>query len=110
MSSLRKLSLPRLIKILSFLGQTKRHLRTRIKEHFNNIKLHETNHSVINTHKVECGHDFKWTEYNILHNEKHTRKREIAEMFYIKKLENTINLQKDTVNLNNIYDRVIKVM
>ena len=95
---------------VSYIGQTKRHLRTRVKEHSNNIKLHETNHSVISKHRVESGHDFDWTKPNILHNEKYVRKREIAEMFYIKKSNNTINLQKDTDNLNNIYDKIIKVV
>ncbi|EFN65592.1 hypothetical protein EAG_10087, partial [Camponotus floridanus] len=35
--------------------------------------------------------------------EKYVRKREIAEMFFIKRFNNLINLQKDTDNLNNIY-------
>ncbi|EFN62507.1 hypothetical protein EAG_13809, partial [Camponotus floridanus] len=48
-------------------------------------------------------HDFDWSLPVILHNEKHVRKREVAEMFSIKKFDNTINLQKDTENLNNIY-------
>ncbi|EFN71142.1 hypothetical protein EAG_10671, partial [Camponotus floridanus] len=39
----------------------------------------------------------------ILHNEKYVRKREIAEMFFIKRSKNLINLQTDTDNLNNIY-------
>ncbi|EFN63790.1 hypothetical protein EAG_10127, partial [Camponotus floridanus] len=33
-------------------------LCTRMKEHCNNIKLHETNHSVISKHRLESGHDF----------------------------------------------------
>ncbi|EFN60973.1 hypothetical protein EAG_13905, partial [Camponotus floridanus] len=52
---------------------------------------------------VDINHDFDWSLPVILHNEKHVRKREIAEMFFIKKFDNTINLQKDTENLNNIY-------
>jgi len=39
--------------------------------------------------------------------EKHTQKREIAKMFFIKKLVNNINLQKDTENLNTIYNNLI---
>jgi len=35
------------------------------------------------------------------------KKREIAEMFFIKKQGNNINLQKDTDNLNSIYDKII---
>ncbi|KAL6421510.1 hypothetical protein ACFW04_014281 [Cataglyphis niger] len=37
-------------------------------------------------------------------------RREIAKMFFIKKFNNTINFQKDTENLNNIYDKLIKVV
>ncbi|EFN72861.1 hypothetical protein EAG_04247, partial [Camponotus floridanus] len=48
-------------------------------------------------------HEFDWLKFNILYNEKYVRKREIAEMFYIKKFNNLINLQKDTDSLNNIY-------
>ncbi|KAL6416968.1 hypothetical protein ACFW04_014762 [Cataglyphis niger] len=93
-----------------YIGQTKRHLNTRIKEHFNNMKMHASNLSVISKHKLEFDHDFDWSAPDILHNEKYVRKREIAEMFFIKKFDNTINSQKDTENLNNIYDKLIKVV
>ncbi|KAL6433470.1 hypothetical protein ACFW04_006535 [Cataglyphis niger] len=89
---------------------TKRHLSIRVKEHFNNIKMHANNLSVISKHKLEFNHDFDWSVPDILHNEKHLRKREIAEMFFIKKFDNTINSQKYTENLNNIYDKLIKVV
>ncbi|EFN61460.1 hypothetical protein EAG_09656, partial [Camponotus floridanus] len=69
----------------SYIGQTKRHLGTRVKKHFNDIKLHESNLSVIGKHKLEFNHDFNWSIPVILHNEKHVRKREIAEMFFIKR-------------------------
>jgi len=85
----------------TYIGQTKRHLRTRIKEHSNNVKLHKSLHSVISKHRLELEHEFDWTKPNILHSETFLRKREIAEMFYIKKFNNTINLHKDTYNLNN---------
>jgi len=94
----------------SYIGQTKRHLNTRIKEHKNNIKLHESNHSVISKHRVEFKHEFDWENPNILHNERHTKKRELAEMFFIKKVNNTLNAQKDTDNLNSIYDKVIRIV
>ncbi|KAL6417723.1 hypothetical protein ACFW04_014337 [Cataglyphis niger] len=94
----------------SYIGQTKRYLSTRVKEHFNNIKIHASNLSVISKHKLEFNHDFDWSAPDILHNEKYLRKREIAKMFFIKKFDNTINSQKDTENLNNIYDKLIKVV
>jgi len=94
----------------TYIGQTKRHVNTRIKEHRNNIKLHSSNQSVVSKHRSDHLHDFNWTAFDILHHEKYTKKREIAEMFYIKKFNNTINLQKDTDNLNPIYDRMIKAV
>ncbi|EFN60660.1 hypothetical protein EAG_14878, partial [Camponotus floridanus] len=66
-------------------------------------QVHETNHSVISKHRLESGHEFDWSKPNILHSEKYVRKREIAEMFFIKRFNNLINLQKDTDSLNNIY-------
>jgi len=94
----------------SGIGQTKRHLETRIKEHRNNIKNPHGNYSVVTEHRLSCNHDFEWDKPEILHMEKNRRKREIAEMFFIKKFKKSnksINLQKDTDNLNVIYDRII---
>ncbi|EFN62559.1 hypothetical protein EAG_05778, partial [Camponotus floridanus] len=48
--------------------------------------------------RLESGHEFDWTKPNILYNEKYVLKREITEMFYIKKSNNSINLQKNTDN------------
>jgi len=65
---------------------------------------------VVTNHKLEENHDFKWKEPIILHKERNRRKREIAEMFFIKKFKKkgtSLNLQSDTDNLNNIYDKVI---
>jgi len=86
-----------------YIGQTKRHLVTRIKEHRNNIKNQSGNFSVVTDHRLSFNHNFDWDNPNILHKEKNRKKREIAKMFYIKKFNNTINLQKDTENLNPIY-------
>jgi hypothetical protein len=91
----------------TYTGQTKRQLATRVNEHCRDIKKHPSNHSVISNHRSTYGHDFNWKEPKILHCEKHRKKREIAEMFFIKKFNNNINLQKDTDNLNPIYDTLI---
>jgi len=90
-----------------YIGQTKRHLVTRIKEHMNNIKNPSGNFSVVTEHRLSFNHNFDWDNPNFLHKEKNRKKREIAEMFFIKKFNNTINLQKDTENLNPIYDKII---
>jgi len=93
-----------------YIGQTKRHLETRLKEHRNNIKNPSGNYSVVTEHRLSLNHDFDWDKPEILHKEKNRKKREIAEMLFIKKFKksnNSINLQKDTENLNPIYDRII---
>jgi len=91
-----------------YIGQTKRHLVTRIKEHRNNIKNPSGNFFVVtDDHRLSFNHNFDWENLNILHKEKNRKKREIAEMFFIKKFNNIINLQKDTKNLNPIYDKII---
>jgi len=93
-----------------YIGQTKRHLETRIKEHKNNIKNSSGNYSVVTNYRLSEEYDFKWDEPIILHKERNRRKREIAEMFFIKKFmkaKTSINLQRDTENLNPIHDRII---
>jgi len=91
----------------AYVGQTKRHLATRIKEHKNNIRNSTGNFSVVTDHRLKFDHDFDWINPEILHKERNRKKREIAEMFFIKKYDNNINLQKDTENLNSVYDRII---
>jgi len=82
-------------------------LATRIKEHRRNIKNFSGNFSVVTKHRLKFNHDFDWFKPNILHKKHNSKKREIAEMFYIKKFDNNINLQKDTEDLNSIYDSII---
>ncbi|RLU19030.1 hypothetical protein DMN91_009388 [Ooceraea biroi] len=90
-----------------YVGQTKRHLSVRIGEHRSNIKKSEGDWSVVSRHRVDNDHDFDWAHVDILHQEKHLRKREVAEMILIKKHDNTINLQKDTDSLPGIYDQIL---
>ncbi|EZA56786.1 hypothetical protein X777_03225, partial [Ooceraea biroi] len=52
-------------------------------------------------------HDFDWQNVNIFHYESHLRKREIAEMFYIKCHSNSINLQRDADDLHVVYDTLL---
>jgi len=44
----------------SYVGQTKRKLKTRLNEHKNNVRLEESKHSVITKHMVENSHTFDW--------------------------------------------------
>ncbi|EZA54490.1 hypothetical protein X777_05745 [Ooceraea biroi] len=93
-----------------YIGQTKRNLTTRIKEHRSDIRKHFSNHSVISAHRSNINHDFNWNNPIILHQEEHTKKREVAEMFFIKRHTNTINLQKDMEGLHDIYDNILTAL
>jgi len=93
-----------------FIRQISKHLITRIKEHQADIKKHSNNNSVISKHRSTQNHDFDWLNPKILHKEKHTRRRGIAEMIFIKNNNNFINLQKDTEELSAIYDKIIRIL
>jgi len=58
---------------------------------------------IVTNHRLSF-HDFERDKHNILHEE---RNRKIVEVFFIEKFNNSINLQKDTENLNPIYDKII---
>jgi len=42
----------------TYVGQTKRQLRTRLKEHKNNLKQDQSKHSVITEHIIKYSHSF----------------------------------------------------
>jgi len=87
---------------VSYVGQTRRQLRTKVKEHRNNIKLEE--HSVVLKHMLSCNHSFDWNHrYRILDTEPNYNKRLISEMLHIKEQSNSINSQKDTEFLDDAY-------
>ncbi|EZA47334.1 hypothetical protein X777_16385 [Ooceraea biroi] len=101
-----------------YIGQTKRHLDTRIKEHKehkerikehkSDVKKHESNHSVVSKHRILNNYEFDWSNVHILVKEDHLKQGEIAEMFFIKRNSSSINLQRDTENLPVVYDIVLK--
>ncbi|EZA61386.1 hypothetical protein X777_12293, partial [Ooceraea biroi] len=92
-----------------YIGQTKRHLKTRINEHRSDICRKVNTHSVVSEHRLNNNHDFDWSSPSILHSEKQRKKREIAEMFLIKQCKETINLQTDTDDLPEIYDNILRI-
>jgi hypothetical protein len=87
----------------TYVGQTKRHLKTRINEHMKNRTLDESRHSVVTSHMIEHNHSFKWQDATILDSEPNYKKRLISEMLHIKEQINGINLQKDTEFLEDSY-------
>jgi len=58
----------------SYVGQTKRQLITRIKEHQSNIDNPSANLTVVSEHRL-AGHEFDWNNVSILDNEPHYIKR-----------------------------------
>jgi len=59
----------------SYVGQTKRQVQTRIKEHINNIRLEPSRYSVITEHILESKHSFDWKNIKILNYEPNYNKR-----------------------------------
>ena len=51
--------------VASYVGQTKRQLQIRIKEHHNNIKLDQSKYSVILKHITEINHNFNWEKVRV---------------------------------------------
>lgn len=88
---------------MSYVGQTKRQLYTRIKKQRAHISRDVTQSSPIMNHRVDFNHDFDWENVKIVDIEKHYLKRLISEVIHIKKQDNGINLQSDTQLLHIIY-------
>jgi len=87
----------------TYVGQTKRQLKTRIIEHRNHIKRNTSTRSVITDHRIISGHDFDWNNVKILNVEKNFNKRFISKMINIKSQIKGINLQTDTDSLDQTY-------
>lgn len=86
----------------SYVGQTKRHLGTRLREHMNNAKQ-PLKPSVITDHIINENHSIEWDKIKILDHEPHYFKRLISEMIFIKKQKNGLNKIEDLSALNNMY-------
>jgi len=92
----------------TYVGQTKRQLKTRIKEHYNNIRSDESKHSVITQHILNFNHMFNWDDVGILDTESNYNKRLVSEMLHIKEQKNGINSQRDTEFLDESYFCLLK--
>jgi len=87
----------------SYVGQTKRKVRTRINEHIKNIKVDESKHSVITKHILDFNHTFDWHNFKIMDFETNYYKRLISEMLYIKTQDNGLNSVEDIDCLDSSY-------
>jgi len=84
----------------TYVGQTKRQLKTRIVEHRNHIKRNTSIHSVITDHRIIS--EFDWDNVEILNVERNLNKRLISEMISIKSQRKSLNLQTDTDSLDRV--------
>jgi len=94
----------------SYVGQTKRQLLTRIKEHRRNGNLSTSKTSVITQHMNDHSHSFDWNNIQILDTEPNYYKRSISEMLHIKEQANGINARIDTELLDESYFDVLKCL
>ena len=92
----------------SYVGQTKRKLKTRIKEHKADIRKSTSEMSVVSRHQLNEMHELDWNNIRILDTEQSLMKRRISEMIYIKSQISGINKQSDTEGLPDVYLSLLK--
>lgn len=94
----------------TYIGETKRYLGTRLREHARYIK-NENVDSVISRHISENqGHFFGFGSAQVLDVESFPRKRKFSEMLNIFFHDNTINKIEDTQCLQTTYKTAVKSM
>jgi len=91
----------------SYVGQIKRRLTTRIREHKNDINKKSGTLSVISSHRLQ-NHEFDWDDVHILDSESSWYKRIISEMIHIKMQSYGLNKQSDTEILSDSYYPIIQ--
>jgi len=94
----------------SYVGQTKRQLKTRLREHMNNIRQDYSKHTVVSEHIVNFNHAFDWENVQILDHEHNYYKRLISEMIHIKEQKNGLNCINDTDNLDDCYFDILNTL
>jgi len=88
----------------TYVGQTKRQLRIKLKEHKNNLKQDQSKYSVISEHNIiEYNHSFDWDNTKIIDRESNFDKRTVSEMIHIKQQKVGLNLNSDTELLDDSY-------
>ncbi|KYM96041.1 hypothetical protein ALC62_13311, partial [Cyphomyrmex costatus] len=92
----------------SYVGQTKRQLKTRVHEHVSDINKKVKSPSAISNHRIENNHKFDWDNVKILDIEPSYSKRLISEMVHIKRQKHSLNRQNDTDSLPESYSNIIQ--
>ena len=90
----------------SYVGETKRTVKTRIKEHQKN----NNPDAVVFQHMSEHSHEFDWNNTKILDYDSNYYKRLISEMIHIKSNKNNINKKEDVKFLNPVYFQLLRLL
>lgn len=103
----------------TYIGQTRQHLHKRISQHRYDCKkmdLWKLKHPVnsdppanctaLALHHLDTNHQLLLDSVDILDKEKNWKKRNISEMCFIK-MNDTINMRSDTLNLSCIYNFIL---
>lgn len=86
-----------------YIGQTKQYLQNRINQH----KAESSNITALKKHRINTEHNFNFNNTTILHKEKNQKVRNVLEMIYIKKDNNSVNDRTDIANLSKIYYSIL---
>ena len=92
------------------MGQTKRKLKIKIKEHKININKPTNLLSVISSHRLNENHVLDWNNVLILDSEPSYYKRTISEMIHIKKQKSSLNKQSDIDKLPELYLPLLNII
>lgn len=96
-----------------YIGQTKRYLKERMKEHEYDVKtsknINKTTHTALVEHILQKpDHNFDFDNCRILGAESNLKKRLLLEMIEIKKNKNSVNKRTDIESLNSIYFSILE--
>ena len=93
----------------AYVGETRRSLSTRKKEHVKAVKEMNLQNSTLCQHIATCDHFIAWDNAYVLKIEPHYRKRRIAEKFLINKQAKVVNVlnQNDGLVLPSIYSMLL---
>ncbi|XP_046748860.1 uncharacterized protein LOC124412787 [Diprion similis] len=86
-----------------YIGETSRHLHTRVSEHKRNIHDSEDNYTALTKHMVDFDHAFDYDHTSVLDNEPVYYKRLLIEMCNIVSHTNSVNLRHNIEHLSTIY-------
>ena len=66
-----------------YIGQTKRYLKSRVKEHKDNYTKHPREHTALKKHQIDHSHRFDSDNVKILATEKNLKKEHLKKYFFI---------------------------